>query len=377
MKKLSKIIDIILYVIAAIVLTAAFSSAILDKPMLFSSVRSNSMYPVFQRSDMILIKSLSEKDTLNIGDIVVFKVEEGSLSTKGWIVHRIIEGDEVTGYITKGDANDYTDQATGETGPIQHNWIVSRVVTINNKPVKIPLIGYLPLWMEKFQTTPYAMPLIAVLLAVIIGISELAVNKRKNKKKKKNNLTMQFVYFLGGITISIIMLATMLATSQRIVVPYQVSEKSQGALLGSNIGIIRVGDEIQKPLSELSNKGFLPVIATITTSNENFSFSHPLTTLAPGETIKTEFQLIASEKGDFNDTISIGMFYPFLPPKLIYSLATKSFWLALIIVSLIPGIPLMLCPLIDSKLRRKTIKEIRRLRRRILRHLPIFDSRIL
>ena len=65
---------------------------------------------------------------------------------------------------------------------------------------------------------------------------------------------MQFVYFLGGITISIIMLATMLATSQRIVVPYQVSEKSQGALLGSNIGIIRVGDEIQKPLSELSNK---------------------------------------------------------------------------------------------------------------------------
>ena len=83
MKKLSKIIDIILYVIAAIVLTAAFSSAILDKPMLFSSVRSNSMYPVFQRSDMILIKSLSEKDTLNIGDIVVFKVEEGSLSTKG------------------------------------------------------------------------------------------------------------------------------------------------------------------------------------------------------------------------------------------------------------------------------------------------------
>jgi len=322
---------------------------------------------------MILIKSISAKDTLNIGDIVVFKDEDGSLSSKGWIVHRIIEGDETKGYITKGDANDYTDQASGDTRPIQRDWIVSRVVTIKNKPVKIPLIGFLPLWMEKFQTTPYAMPVIAVLLAVIIAISELTVNKRKHKTQKKNNLTMHLLYFLGGITMSIIMLTTMLATSQRIVIPYEVSENSKGVLTGSSIGIIRVGDKIQKPLSELSNKGFFPVIAVITATNDDFSFSHPLTTLAPGETIKTEFQLIASEAGNYNETVTVGMFYPFLPPQLIYNLASKSYWLALIIVSLVPGFPLMVYPLIDSKLRKKFIKEIRRFHRRILKYIPIFN----
>jgi len=376
MKKISiisKIFDIILYIIVAIVLTAAIGSAIYDKPIFLSSVRSNSMYPLFQRGDMILIKSISAKDTLNIGDIVVFKDEDGSLSSKGWIVHRIIEGDETKGYITKGDANDYTDQASGDTRPIQRDWIVSRVVTIKNKPVKIPLIGFLPLWMEKFQTTPYAMPVIAVLLAVIIAISELTVNKRKHKTQKKNNLTMHLLYFLGGITMSIIMLTTMLATSQRIVIPYEVSENSKGVLTGSSIGIIRVGDKIQKPLSELSNKGFFPVIAVITATNDDFSFSHPLTTLAPGETIKTEFQLIVSEAGNYNETVTVGMFYPFLPPQLIYNLASKSYWLALIIVSLVPGFPLMVYPLIDSKLRKKFIKEIRRFHRRILKYIPIFN----
>ena len=51
-----------------------------------------------------------------------------------------------------------------------------------------------------------------------------------------------------------------------------------------------------------------------------------LTTLAPGETIKTEFQLIASEKGDFNDTISIGMFYPFTSSSYIVWLQKAFGW---------------------------------------------------
>jgi len=372
MKKLSKLIDIILYIIVAIVLTAAITSALWDKPMMLSSVRSNSMYPLFERSDMILIKSISDNDSVNIGDIIVFKVEKGSLSSKGWIVHRIIEGNEETGYITKGDANNDTDQASGGTGPIQREWIASKVMTIGDKPIKIPLIGYLPLWMEKFQTNPYAMPIIAVILAAIVGIGELN-NDKKRRKKKRSNLDLQLVYCLGGLTITIIMGATMLATSQRIVVPYEVSSNSQGVMMGSNVGIIKVGDKIERPLTELSNKGFFPITATISTNDEQISFSHPLTILKPGDEIEAKMHLYAVNVGKFDTTIHVGMFYPLLPSRLIYSLSTKSYWLALVVVSLVPGLPLMLYPLIDSKLRRKTIKEIRRLTRRIRRLIPIFN----
>ena len=372
MRKLSKIIDIILYFIVAVVLFAAITSVVWKKPMLFSSVRSNSMYPLFQRSDMILIKSVSDKDTLNIGDIVVFKVGEGSLSSKGWIVHRIIDGNEAVGYITKGDANDYTDQASGGTPPIKREWIVSKVFTFGDNPLKIPLIGYLPLWMEKFQTNPYAMPIIAVILAGIVGISEL-ISSKKKKKNNKSKFELQLVYFFGGLTITVIMGATMLATSQRIIVPYEVSENSQGLIMGSNVGIIKIGDKIEKPLSELSNKGFFPIISTITTKDEQITFSHPLSTLKPGNTIEAEMKLNASKVGKFNSTIHVGIFYPFLPSKLIYSLSAKSYWLALIIISIIPGLPLMLYPIIDGSMRRKTIKEIRRFIRRIRRSIPIFN----
>ncbi|MDD4833215.1 MAG: signal peptidase I [Lutispora sp.] len=372
MRKLSKLIDIILYTIVAIVLTAAITSALWDKPMIFSSVRSNSMYPSFQRSDMILIKSISDKDTVNIGDIVVFKVEEGGLSSKGWIVHRIIEGNEEIGYITKGDANDYTDQASGGTGPIKREWIVSKVLTIGNKPLKIPLIGYLTLWMEKLQANPYTMPVIAVILAAIVGISEL-INGKKKRRKKKSGLDLQLVYFFGGLTISIIMGATMLATSQRLILPYEVSVSSAGVIMGSNVGIIKVGDEIEKSLSELSNKGFFPIVATVTTKDEQIDFSHSLVTLKPGNTIETTMNLKAFNPGKYESSIYVGMFYPFLPSRLIYNLSAKSYWLALVVVSLIPGFPLMLYPLIDRNMRKKTIKEIRRLTRRIGSSINIFN----
>jgi len=53
--------------------------------------------------------NLSENDSVKIGDIVVFKSEEGSLSRQGYVLHRIIEQTEDGDFITKGDANDYKD----------------------------------------------------------------------------------------------------------------------------------------------------------------------------------------------------------------------------------------------------------------------------
>jgi signal peptidase len=371
MKKLSKITDIVLYIVTGFTLIAAIASAVWNKPMFLSSVRSNSMYPLLKRSDMILIDNLSAKDTVNIGDIVVFKVEEGSLSSNGWIVHRIVDGDAAKGYITKGDANDETDQAMGGTGPIQRNWIVSKVITLGNNPIKIPLIGYLPIWMEKLQTSKYMMPVIAVVLAITIGFSEFISNRRR--KKKNSSLDLQLIYIFGGLTLSIIMGAVMLATSETVVVPYEVSEDSQGVLMGSNVGIVIVGEEMRKPLSELTNKGFLPIISAITTKDKQITFSNPFYVLKSGTVLKTEMILNASTAGKYNSIIHIGMFYPFLPSKLIYFLSAKSYWLALTVVSLIPGLPFMLYPLIDRKLRRKTIKGIRRRIRRIRSYFPIFN----
>jgi len=363
MKSLSRVINIVLYIFVALALTAAIGSAVAKKPVLMSSIRSNSMYPLFRRGDMILVKGVSDSTALEVGDIVVFKTEKGSLSTKGWIVHRIMDGNAKDGFITKGDANEHTDQAMDGAEPIKPDMIASRVVTLGRFPLKLPLLGYLPLWMEKFRDNPYLLPLIAVILAVVIGVSELMGDKKK--KKRKDSFYIQLVYFFSGLTVSIVMAATMLAASQRLVIPYEVSKSSQGVIMGSNVGILRVGEVVEKPLSKLANKGFFPIMATVNSDDNQFSFNVDRLTLRPRENLEVMMTVNASKPGRYNSVIQIGMFYPFLPRDMIYSLASINYWLALAAVSLIPGLPIMLYPIIDGKLRRKTKKEFRRLTRRI------------
>lgn len=362
MKLLSRIGNWVLYIIVFFALISSIGSAVLKKPLLMTAVRSNSMYPLFQKGDMIFLSPLFSNAKAKVGDIIVFKTEGGSYDSKGWVVHRIIEGNLENGYITKGDANDYTDQSSNNP-PIKADWIAGRVAVIGSKPLKLPLLGHLPLLMEKYVKTPYALPALALAIGFIIGISEF-FDKGK-RKVKRQNLDMQFIYFFSGITISILMFATMLAASQHLNINYEVSESSNGVIMGSDVGIIKIGDIVEKPLSELSNKGLFPTIAVLTCNDEQISLSHEKLFLTKGMEVNTTITVRALKLGKYNSTIHVGMFFPFLPQNIIYTLSKKSYWLALIIVSLIPGLPFMLYPIINSKLRRKTIREIRRKLRRL------------
>lgn len=64
-------------------------------------VKSNSMSPVFNKNDIIIIQ---EQKEYKIGDIVTYKANNGSI-----ITHRIIEKDENEIY-TKGDNNNTKDE---------------------------------------------------------------------------------------------------------------------------------------------------------------------------------------------------------------------------------------------------------------------------
>lgn len=373
MKLVSRLVNSVLFIMMFLTLVAAIGSSITEKPFLLTSVRSNSMYPLFQRSDMLILKNINSNDKLNIGDVVVFKSKEGSLSSKGWIVHRIIGGSEDDGFITMGDANEATDQSSGGNPPIKREWIASTVLTMGNNVLKIPLIGYLPLWVEKYQSNPYVLPLMAVFLAFIVGFSELKGNSKK-RKMKNSNLELPIIYMISGITISVIMAGTMIATSQQINVSYEISESNSGILMGSNIGVLKVGDTQEKPIADLENKSFFPITVAITNNDEQISNSHSLIKLNPGDTLTTSMILEAKIPGIYKSKVSVGMFYPFLPSKTIFFLASKNYWLALGTVSLIPGLPLIIYPILDKKMRRKSKKEIKHIYRKISRKFPLFNN---
>jgi signal peptidase I len=124
----------IIGVLGAVYATPAFLGRILstDNPVL--TVTSQSMWPVLQRGDLILVKGAGLED-IEVGSVIVFR------HSAGMAVHRVVKiaGQTIT---TKGDAN------TARDNPITSADIVGRVPTIGNRLVKIPALGRVALLMQ-------------------------------------------------------------------------------------------------------------------------------------------------------------------------------------------------------------------------------------
>ncbi|MDR7239079.1 signal peptidase I [Neobacillus drentensis] len=371
MKVISKIFNILLVSVVLTSLIAAVGSAITKKPVLLTVIRSNSMYPVWERGDMVVIDNLNLDENISKGDIVFFKAKKGSLATKGWIAHRIIGGNAEEGFITKGDANKYSDQESDDTGPIERKWIGGRAMVVGKSPMVLDKIGYLSLWMEEYQSNPLLLPGFALILGIIIAIGELKTGKKRRKKSKSKGMEQSLIYFIGGLSISIIVGGTMISSGHTLNQSYEVSEQSQGVIMGSDVGILKVGDTVSRPLSEIKNEGVFPLIAAITTNDKQVKLSHNKLTLSKGQQINAIYTVNAEHPGKYKATIKVGLFYPLLPSSLVYFFAKKSYWLALISVSIVPGLPLIIYPFIDGKMRRKTFNVIRKKRRKFQRDFQI------
>lgn len=358
MRTLMKALNLVFYTLVTTVLVAALGTGITGRPFLLSVIRSYSMYPLITRGDLVLIYGLSPNQPINMGDVVLYKTEQGSLAGQGWVIHRIVGGNATDGYVTQGDFNDETDQANGGSSPVQKDWIASRALTLAGLPIKIPLLGYVPLWAEQLQKSTYSLPLIGLVLALILAASELAPQKKKRRSRRASKLEKSLLYVFGGLTLSVVLTASMLATSQNLTLVYEVSDKNRGVIMGSDVGIMLVGEEAERPLVKLSNKTFLPIVATCTSKDAQISFSHNYLYLGNGQDREASFKVNAVIPGKYESKMWVGMFFPFLPAPVIYWLAKQSFWLALFVVALIPALPIMCYPIWDAKLRRQTAREL-------------------
>lgn len=109
-----------------------------------ASITSGSMWPELKKGDMVMIQSV-EKSELKVGDIIVYKNSEGiSKDNSGFTIHRIIELDK-NSLRTKGDANEIPDSRIG------YDKIIGRTVNWNNKPIRIPQIGNLSIWISEMK----------------------------------------------------------------------------------------------------------------------------------------------------------------------------------------------------------------------------------
>ena len=152
----------------------------------FYSVQSESMTPKengsspeggFYKGDLILIKKVTDAESIKIGDIITFSVgqdlPEGFVTT-GYLTHRVtdiiegVNGSEQKYFITRGDHNDINDPP------------VSAKLLIGKKVATIPKLGYIIDFIRQNLII-----VLILLVSVFVFVIALKIYFAKPKRPKK------------------------------------------------------------------------------------------------------------------------------------------------------------------------------------------------
>ena len=104
--------NIILVMLFVAVLTALFGRY---RPFI---VMSDSMYPSLKKNDVIIGERVTNKESIQKGDICVYVPKDGFFT----ITHRIVE-EHSDGYVFKGDNNESADDNHVSLGQIRYKII--------------------------------------------------------------------------------------------------------------------------------------------------------------------------------------------------------------------------------------------------------------
>jgi signal peptidase len=130
---LTRTLAIVLVIVASLLIVGS----ILGQPVLLSYVETGSMEPILSPGDGFIAIPNAVAGPVEEGDVITFRAEE--LHGGGLTTHRVV-GETERGYITKGDANPFTDQ-DGDEPPVKDAQIVAQALQIDGRVVVIPYLG--------------------------------------------------------------------------------------------------------------------------------------------------------------------------------------------------------------------------------------------
>jgi signal peptidase len=260
------------------VLLSLLIGPILGEPVLLTYVKTDSMEPTLSSGDGFVAIPTQLDGSIDEGDVVVFdskQIQGGGLTT-----HRVT-GTSDAGYITKGDANPFTDQDSGEP-PVNRGQVVAKALQINGRVVVLPgagrmlelarsvlstanrfvanLFGTKPL----FDVQGFGYLLFGVALAwYVVGELRQTDSKRFRRVISRRNGT-DVRLFVGAFTAILVFGAT-----ASMVVPAGTQEYGivSSEFESDSANVIVKGETASQPYLS-GNGGLLPVVAFLEPSSD-------------------------------------------------------------------------------------------------------------
>lgn len=317
---LKRVLSGALTLILVVLVVAMLAGQILGQPVLLGYVTSGSMEPTISEGDGYVVIPSFVTETPQEGDIVVYDAREfegGGLTT-----HRIV-GEQRGGYVTKGDANPFTDQDSDEP-PVTNGQIVGVLPQPGGEPITIPYLGTvvggiqgvikIPVERLGVGNASSALVFLGIGLLVLAGLTGEGRDTRRSRERgnvvsSRLLAAVAVVIVVGAATVGMVMPAGVyefgvIATSD----PASASEEVEPG--GSTEFTYRT-----------NNGGLIPAMVIVDPASDGVTTSPGRAILTGGE--ETEVTVTARappEEGRYVRSIHESRYIVVLPPGLIAAL---------------------------------------------------------
>ena len=307
------------------------------QPVLLSYVVTDSMEPALEPGDGFVAVPSVVANAPTEGDVVVYRAQTGE-HAGDLVTHRVVD-DTPQGYITKGDANPFTDQGSGEP-PVPERRIVATALQLDGEVVVLPGIGSalmaggdavssvaedagVP---ESSGTGLVVFGIGAVLYGLSLG--GLGRHRRRERARERDKVITAEQIVLGiALLVVLPATATMVAPAGAHTFPVVSSDTEEAGGTA-----VPAGTTVEKPI-DLRNDGVLPVAVFLDPATAGVETAERRHVVSGGESVDATARLSAPEEtGYYLRTVQEHRYLLVLPPSVIGALYGIHPWLPIVAI---------------------------------------------
>lgn len=318
----------------------------LGQPILLGFVITGSMSPTLEPGDGFVALPPTFAGDVEEGDVVTFDARE--LQGGGLTTHRVV-GETEEGYITRGDANPFTDQ-DGPEPPVQDAQIVAVAWQFNGEIVVIPnlgsvamalqgvvgllvgLLGILPGGSIVADGNIGSLMIVGGLLMLVLSFASDLIRREERDSKSRSRSrggTMQ-----ARTVLAVILLLILVPATATMVIPSGTNDltivSSQSP--SENPTVIEQGGS-QSLDYNVTNNGYIPLVAIIEPASTGVEVEQTAHVVRRGESASTEAWLYAPEEtGVYYRAVSERQYIGILPLSMIVALHEIHPWVAILVI---------------------------------------------
>lgn len=319
-----------MFVGAVLVVVVGFQ---IGQPILLGYVVTGSMSPTLEPGDGFVALPPSIAGEVEQGDVITFDARE--LQGGGLTTHRVV-GETSEGYITRGDANPFTDQ-DGPEPPVQESQIVSVALQLNGEVVVIPQIGVPAVAIQgvvgsvvgAFEGVPVLgriadgdvgtlMMSLGVLILALSFLPGLLPGGRESAKRTRSREGVM----RASVLLAVILFLIVAPVTANMVIPSGTQDLTivSSSTPSQNPTVIQVGTSREFTYN-VSNDGYAPRIVMLEPASTGIEVTESTLVVAHGETVETTVVVhAANQTGAYVRSLSERHYLQFLPASTIVAL---------------------------------------------------------